>query len=81
MRQPVTSQAYRPQAQCEVCLAAMELIRARDMLVNSGMDTVENIGPNSNHPIIMRMHRARKLWDFSKGMRHTGTPHTPEVVA
>jgi hypothetical protein len=80
VRQPVTSQAYRPQAQCEVCLAAAEFIRARDALVNSGMDTVEDSGRNRNHPIIARMHRARRLWDYSKGLRHTGAPHTPEVA-
>lgn len=80
MRQVVTTQAYRPQATCEVCRAAAELIRARDMLVNSGMDIVEDIGANRNHPIIRRMRVAREVWDFSKGRRHTGPPHTPEVT-
>lgn len=80
MRDVVTAQAYRPQATCEVCRAAAEFVRARDMLVNSGMDTVDDIGANRNHPIIRRVRQARALWDFTKGMRHTGAPHTPEVT-
>ena len=80
MRQPVTSQAYSPQAQCEVCRAAAELIRARDALVNSGMDMVEDKGRNANHPIIKRMRAAAENWGFNRGRRHTGPVHTPEVA-
>jgi hypothetical protein len=80
MRQPVTSQAHRPQAMCEVCLAAAEFVRAHDALVNSGMDKVSDTGANSNHPILVRMHLARKSWDYNKGRRHTGAPHAPEVT-
>ena len=80
MRQPVTSQAYRPQATCEVCIAAAELVRARDALVNSGMDMVEDSGANRNNPILRRMRNARVMWDYSKGLRHTGPAHAPEVT-
>ena len=80
MRQPVTSQAYRPQAGCEVCRAAAELVRARDSLVNSGMDMVEDKGRNASHPIITRMKTAVESWEYAKNGRHTGAPHAPEVV-
>lgn len=66
--------------QCEVCKAAVEFVKARDALVNSGMDTVGNTGHDSQHPIIKRVQQARAAWDYARGMRHTGAPHAPKVA-